>query len=210
LPRREPQPRSPSCRTSFDEYITGAKDGRVTDGSLPDGRPEAKAVDTANRAVKEKLARDQADDSPVERAVKSHPIGVAAGAVGMAAGAVAGIAARRVGSLFGALDGAVLGGAMGSGGSPAAGAPIDSPAWREHHATLAGAAPYDQYENAYRLGDAAQRAYGRERRWKDLESAMETDWPRPRGSSGLSWEEARGAARSAWDAGTSGKVLNRS
>jgi hypothetical protein len=198
-------------KRSFDEYITGAKDGRVTDGSLPDGRPEAKAVDTANRAVKEKLARDRADDSPVERAVKSHPIGVAAGAVGgMAAGAVAGIAAGPVGSLFGALAGAVLGGAMGSGGSPTAGAPIDSPAWREHHATLAGAAPYDQYENAYRLGDAAQRAYGRERRWEDLESAMEADWPRLRGSSGLSWEEARGAARSAWDAGTSGKVLNRS
>jgi hypothetical protein len=174
LPRREPQPRSPSCRTSFDEYITGAKDGRVTDGSLPDGRPEAKAVDTANRAVKEKLARDQADDSPVERTVKSHPIGVAAGAVGgMAAGAVAGIAAGPVGSLFGALAGAVLGGAMGSGGSPAAGAPIDSPAWREHHATLAGAAPHDQYENATgsatrhsapMAGNAAGKTWNR--RWR--------------------------------------------
>ena len=203
-------PDQPTKRT-FDEYITGAKDGRTTDGSVPDGRPEAKAVDTANRAVKEKLARDRADDSPVERAVKSHPIGVAAGAVGgMAAGAVVGIAAGPVGSLFGALAGAVLGGAMGSGGSPTAGEPVDSPAWREHHATLAGAAPYEQYESAYRLGDAAQRNYGRERRWEELEPAMEADWPQFRGTSELDWQDVRGAARSAWDAGTSGKVLNKS
>ena len=55
----------PSKR-SFQEYITGAKEGRITDGSLPDGRPLAQAVDTANRAVKEKLARDARDESPVE------------------------------------------------------------------------------------------------------------------------------------------------
>jgi hypothetical protein len=203
-------PDQPTKRT-FNEHITGAKDGRVTDGSLPDGRPEAKAVDTANRAVKEKLARDRADDSPVERAVKSHPIGMAAGAVGgMAAGAVAGIAAGPVGSLFGALAGAVLGGAMGSGGSIGAGEPVDSPAWREHHATLSGAAPYEQYHNAYRLGDAAQRTYGSDRRWEELEPALEADWPRFRGESALDWQDARGAARSAWDSGTSGKVLNKS
>ena len=203
-------PDQPTKRT-FNEHITGTKDGRIADGSLPDGRPEAKAVDTANRAVKEKLARDRADDSPVERAIKSHPIGVAAGAVGgMAAGAVVGIAAGPVGSLVGALAGAVLGGAMGSGGAPTAGERVDSPAWREHHATLAGAAPYEQYENAYRLGDAAQRTYGRERRWEELEPAMEADWPQLRGASGLEWRDARTAARSAWDAGTSGKVLNKS
>lgn len=202
----------PSKR-SFQEYITGAKEGRITDGSLPDGRPQAQAVDTANRAVKEKLARDARDESPVERAVSRHPVGAAAGAVGgMAAGALAGIAAGPVGSLFGALAGAVLGGAMGGGATATtAGEPIDQPAWREHHGSLDGAAPYDQYQNAYRLGDAARRAYGRERRWEDLEPGMEADWHRFRGQSSLEWQDVRSAARSAWDGDeTSGKVMNLS
>jgi hypothetical protein len=187
-------------KPSFQEHITGQKDGRITDGSLPDGRPDAKAVDTSNRAVKEKAMREAAAGSPVKQAVTAHPIGVATGAVaGLAAGAVAGIAAGPVGSLFGALAGAVLGGAMGSGGAPTAGERVDDRDWRQHHASLKDALPYEEYGNAYRLGDAAHRQFGRDRRWEDLEPELEADWPSLRGSSSLSWDAARGAARSAWD-----------
>jgi hypothetical protein len=187
-------------KPSFQEHITGQKDGRITDGSLPDGRPEAKAVDTTNRAVKEKAMRQAATGSAVQQAVSAHPLGVATGAVaGLAAGAVAGIAAGPVGSLFGALAGAVLGGAMGSGGAPTAGERIDDRDWRQHHASLNATLPFDEYGNAYRLGDAAHRQYGRDRRWEELEPELEADWPRLRGQSSLSWGDARGAARSAWD-----------
>jgi hypothetical protein len=187
-------------KRSFQEHVTGTKDGQRTDGALPDGRPEAKAVDTANRAVKEKAMQERATGSPVQQAVSAHPIGVATGAVaGLAAGAVAGIAAGPVGSLFGALAGAVLGGAMGSGGAPTAGERVDDRDWRQHHESLKDPRPFEEYGNAYRLGDAARRQYGDQHRWEDLEPGLEADWPRLRGSSSLPWQEARGAVRSAWD-----------
>jgi hypothetical protein len=173
-------------------------DGLGADGSRPDPRTEA--PDTANRAVKERIAEEAAGKSATRQALLQHPVGVAGGAVaGLAAGAIGGMAAGPVGSLFGALAGAVLGGAMGTGGTPTAGGKVDETDWKAHHASLEQAAPYEHYAAAYRLGDEAHRLYGSQRRWDQLEPELGAEWPRLRGASPLQWDAARDAARSAWN-----------
>lgn len=144
-----------------------------------------------------------ANRDPISGAPGAHPVGVGLGAAagGMAAGAAAGTVAGPVGTVIGAAVGAIAGGLVGKGIAEKIDPTVEEAYWRENYQ----AQPYyekgytfDDYHPAYRTGwEGRSRYMGKE--FEDVESDLEFDYEKNRGTSKLDWDKNRPAARAAWD-----------
>jgi len=132
---------------------------------------------------------------------KDHSIGEGTGAgagaiAGAAVGSMAGPVGTAVGAVVGAVAGAKAGGAIAEAVNPTT--------YTEHFRDSYATAPYysagrdwKDYEPAYKYGYDTYGQY-RGQRFDDVESQLQADWDRTRGTSNLAWSEARGAVRDGW------------
>jgi hypothetical protein len=73
--------------------------------------------------------------------------------------------------------------------------------WREHHAKQAYAdknLPFEHYAAAYRTGSEGATKYAG-RKFEEIENDLTLDYEKHRAGSGLPWDQARPAVKSAWD-----------
>lgn len=133
---------------------------------------------------------------------KDHSIGSATGA---GAGALGGAAVgAAVGGPVGAVVGAVAGGIAGAKAGDSIAEAVNPTAYNEYWQKSYKTRPYysssftwDDYSPAYRLG---YDAYGTNRgsKYDTIESKLERDWDRTKGTSRLAWNDARQAVRDGW------------
>ena len=152
---------------------------------------------TDKRARKKEENRD-----PISGERGAHPVGTGLGAAagGTAAGAAVGSVAGPVGTAIGAAAGAIAGGLAGKGIAERIDPTAEEEYWRENFSSrpyVNRGATFDDYGPAYRLG---VHSYGQSegRTFEQVESQLQQDWDRNKGSSRLTWDEARVPAQDAW------------
>ena len=162
--------------------------------------PERRANDPRHYNGTERRKDENRD--PISGAPGAHPVGTGIGAAagGMAAGAAAGSVAGPIGAVAGAAIGAVAGGLAGKGVAEM----IDPTAEEAYWARNYEREPYYErgltfadYHPGYRTGWEGRARY-EGRTFEEVESDLEADYARNRGSSRLEWAKNRQAARAAW------------
>ena len=143
-----------------------------------------------------------ANRDPITGAPGSHPVGTGLGAAagGAAAGAAIGTVAGPVGTAVGMAAGAVIGGLAGKGIAEKIDPTVESAYWRDNYRTrpyVDKGAAWETYEPAYRTGYEGYSRY-RGKRYEDVETDLQRDYERARGTTGLAWDKARSATRDAW------------
>jgi len=144
-----------------------------------------------------------ANRDPISGTPGAHPVGVGAGAAaGGAAGAGIGALGGPIGIGVGAVVGAVAGGLAGKAAGEAVNPTAEDAYWRENYKAreYVDTERYEDYQPAYQAGwesCAVNRPQGRT--FGQVESDLQREWPKRRGSSSLGWDRARHAARDAWD-----------
>lgn len=142
-----------------------------------------------------------ANRDPISGKPGAHPVGVAAGAAaGGAAGAAVGSVAGPVGTAVGATIGAVAGGLAGKGVAESVNPTVEDAYWRTNYnksTYYQTGTSYNDYEPAYRTGYEGYSRYSG-KRFEDVESDLQRDYERAKGSSKLAWNDAKHATRDAW------------
>jgi hypothetical protein len=144
-----------------------------------------------------------ANPDPITGQPGAHPVGAGIGAAvgGAAAGAAAGSVAGPVGTVAGAVIGGVAGGYAGKAIEEAIDPTAEDAYWRENFTSrdyVQKDSTYDDYRPAYQYGWESRGQFAG-RRFDDIEPELQTHWPKKRGTSKMSWEQAKQAARDAWD-----------
>jgi outer membrane lipoprotein SlyB len=139
---------------------------------------------------------------PVGTGVGAAAGGLAAGAAtGAAVGTVAGPIGTAIGTAVGAAVGAVTGGLAGKAVAEHIDPTIEHDFWRNNYSKrpyVRAEEDYDQYAPAYQYGWECQ-PYHQGKKFDEVESHLERDWSRARGSSNLGWDQAKAAVRDSWD-----------
>lgn len=156
-------------------------------------------------------AKHDENRDPLSGESGAHPVGTGVGAAagGLAAGAatgaavgtVAGPIGTAVGTAIGAAVGAVTGGLAGKAVAEHIDPTIEHEYWRSNYAKrpyVRTGEDYDQYAPAYQYGWESQ-PYHQGKKFDEVESHLERDWDRARGSSRLGWAHAKGAVRDSWE-----------
>ena len=142
---------------------------------------------------------------PITGTPSAHPLGVAAGAIGIgaAAGAAGAAIGGPVGAVAGAAAGAVVGAVAGKAVAEAVNPTVETKFWRESHAsgpyshTSFG---YEEYAPAYRYGwESFGRRTGPSKTFENLEIELGRGWDQAKGASHLAWDQAKSATRDAWN-----------
>jgi hypothetical protein len=145
--------------------------------------------------------RTDANRDPLTDAPGAHPVGVGVGATGGAAtGAAIGSMGGPVGTVIGAAVGGVAGGLAGKAVAESVNPTVEDAYWRSNYETrpyVESGRKYDEYQPAYRYGWESYSRYP-DRRFEDVESDLERDWDRAKGSSKLTWDKAKHATKDAW------------
>jgi uncharacterized protein YcfJ len=153
-----------------------------------------------NRVVSSDKQKD-ANRDPLSGAPGAHPVGTGVGAAGGgAAGAAIGAAAGPVGAAVGLAVGAVAGGLAGKAVAEQIDPTVEDQYWRENYPTRSYSESdvlYEDYQPAYRIGYEGYARY-QGKRYEDVESELERDYERSKGSSTVPWEKAKYATRDAW------------
>jgi len=145
-----------------------------------------------------------ANPDPLTGEPGSHPVGTGVGSAGGAAAgaAVGAVVGGPVGAVVGGAVGAVAGGAAGHAAGEAIDPTVETNYWRENfnkRPYVKSGSKFDDYEPAYRYGwESATAPEYRERKFSDVESDLERNWPR-RGAPTRAWNDVRDATRDAWD-----------
>ncbi len=135
----------------------------------------------------------------------SHPVGVSTGgfAGGAAGGAIGGAVGGPVGAVVGAIAGAVGGGYAGKGIAESVNPTEENAYWENNYRSASyheGNYDYNDYSPAYRTGyEGFTRHAESGKDYADVESDLQQDYARNRGSSRLEWDKAKVATRDAWD-----------
>ena len=148
-----------------------------------------------------KYGEHDANRDPISGKPGAHPVGVAAGAAaGGAAGAAIGSVAGPVGTAVGATVGAVAGGLAGKGVAESVNPTVEDAYWRSNYNKASyyqTGKQYSDYEPAYRTGYEGYSRYTG-KRFEDVESDLERDYNKAKGTSALAWNDAKHATRDAW------------
>jgi hypothetical protein len=144
-----------------------------------------------------------ANPDPITGQPGAHPVGAGIGAAigGAAAGAAAGAVAGPVGTVAGAVIGGVAGGYAGKAVEESIDPTAEDAYWRENFKNrdyVQKGSEYEEYRPAYQYGWESRGQYA-DRRFDDVEPELQTHWPKKRGKSKMSWEQAKAATRDAWD-----------
>jgi len=157
-----------------------------------------------NKVTNKPAVRGKGTDAnrdPISGEPGAHPVGTGVGAAGgAAAGAAIGAVAGPVGAAVGLVAGAVAGGLAGKGVAEKIDPTVEDAYWRENYSKRSYAdknEPYDSYRNAYRTGYQGYARY-QGKRFEDVESNLQSDYEKSKGTSKLSWEKAKQATRDAW------------
>jgi uncharacterized protein YjbJ (UPF0337 family) len=146
---------------------------------------------------------------PITGEKGSHPIGVATGGAGGAAtgAAIGGAVGGPVGAAVGAAVGAVAGGLAGKGVAEAVNPTVEEAYWREEYTNrpyYKKGTEYDTYQPYYKYGyESASRPEFQGKKFEDVESQLETEWPNYRGDAKGEFAEYKGATRDAYDRASS-------
>ena len=159
----------------------------------------------------EKQAEHDANRDPLSGRAGAHPVGtgvgaaaggVAAGvAAGAAIGTVAGPVGTAVGAAVGAAAGAVGGGLAGKAIAERVDPTVEHGYWRSNYASRPYARVgmvYEEYAPAYQYGWESQ-THHLGKSFEQVESTLERDWHKAKGTSKLAWEHAKEAARDSWN-----------
>lgn len=163
---------------------------------------ETTPIDLAKTA---KIATPAFNRDPITGEPGSHPVGTGVGSAGGAATGVGlgALIGGPVGAVIGGVVGAVAGGALGHAAAESVDPTEESGYWREAYASrpyVRAAAPYEEYEPAYRYGwESAGRAEYRGRPFEEIEPDLAQSWESSRGTSRHAWDEAKEATRDAWN-----------
>jgi hypothetical protein len=145
--------------------------------------------------------RKDLNEDPLTGEPGSHPVGVGVGATGgAAAGAAIGSIGGPVGTAVGAAIGGVAGGLAGKAVAEGVNPTLEDEFWKSNYATrpyVETGRSYDDYRPAYRYGWESYSRYPGQR-FDDVESDLERDWERAKGSSKLTWDRAKHATKDAW------------
>lgn len=142
---------------------------------------------------------------PITKEPGSHPVGTGLGAAGgAAAGAAVGAAVGGpVGAVVGGAVGAVAGGAAGHATGEAVNPTVEEGYWRENYKNrpyFRAGRNYSDYQPAYKYGwESASRNDYAGKKFEDVESDLERNWDKARGTSSTAWNESREATRDAWN-----------
>ena len=146
------------------------------------------------------MANERTKDTnpdPITGEPGSHPVGVAGGGTGgaLAGAAIGGAIGGPVGAVVGGAIGAVAGGAAGKGAAEAVNPTMEEAHWRKQ-----AGKDFDQYAPAYRYGwESASRTEYQGRRFDDVETDLEKNWTKARGTMKADWREARQRTRDAFE-----------
>lgn len=132
------------------------------------------------------------------------PTAIAGGATAIAATAAGGTLGAMAGPL-GIVAGAAIGGMLGGKAGEAAASLINPTSeekyWEENYQSrpyYTEGRDFDTYRPAYRYGvDSYNRFEGKS--FNEIESELDRDWAKSRGTSSLEWNEAREPTRDAYD-----------
>ncbi len=162
-------------------------------------------------AMKSERTNDPAaNPDPITKAPGAHPIGTGVGAAvggaaavgaAVAAGAVAGSVVGPVGTAVGAVVWAVAGGLAGKAAGEAINPTVEHDYWRQSYRSrpyVGDSAPYEEYAPAYQAGWEARQQYAG-KTFDEVQAQMGQEWPKRRGQSKLTWEQAKVAARDSWN-----------
>jgi hypothetical protein len=153
--------------------------------------------------TKEKYEKPTAKQGARSGGLGDHPASTGLGAVagGLATGAVVGTVAGPLGTIAGATVGAIAGGVAGAALGEAIDPVVEEAHWKKTYSQekyYQTGLTYDDYGPAYRVGFQG-RGKHRGRKFDDVQSNLEADYNRVKGSSRLSWDKAKRATRAAWD-----------
>jgi hypothetical protein len=158
-------------------------------------------MNDANRTENEVRGTD-ANRDPITGAPGAHPVGTGVGAAagGAAAGAAIGTIAGPIGTAIGMAAGAVIGGLAGKGVAEKIDPTVEDTYWRNNYRTQKYVAPdtsYETYQPAYRTGYEGRARYAG-KKFEDVESDLQRDYEKSKGTSNLEWNKAKLATRDAW------------
>ena len=138
---------------------------------------------------------------PITGEPGSHPVGTGVGAAGgAAAGAAIGAIGGPVGMAVGGVVGAIAGGLTGHAVAESIDPTAEDAYWRENYSTRPYAErnlPYEDYQPAYRTGYEGRTRYDG-KKYEQVESDLQRDYEKSKGSSSLTWDRAKAATRDAW------------
>jgi hypothetical protein len=143
-----------------------------------------------------------ANRDPITGAPGAHPVGTGIGAAGGAAtGAAIGAVGGPVGAAVGLVAGAIAGGLAGKGVAEKIDPTVEDGYWKNNYSKQSYAeknTSYDTYRSAYRTGYEGYSRYpGKD--LEEVESDLQRDYEKSKGTSTLSWEKAKHATRDAWN-----------
>lgn len=143
-----------------------------------------------------------ANRDPLTGTAGAHPVGTGVGAAGGgAAGAAIGAFAGPIGAAVGLVAGAVAGGLAGKGVAEKVDPTVEDAYWKTNYSKQKYAdhnAPYTTYQPAYRTGYEGRGRYPG-KSFEDVETDLQRDYERTRGTTGLTWDKAKLATRDAWN-----------
>ena len=143
-----------------------------------------------------------ANRDPISGTPGAHPVGTGVGAAGgAAAGAAIGVVAGPVGAAVGLVAGAVAGGLAGKGVAEKMDPTAEDAYWKANFSKqkyVDRYADYASYQPAYRLGYEGRGRYPG-KRYEEVETNLERDYEKTRGTVGLTWDKAKSATRDAWN-----------
>lgn len=165
-------------------------------------------TDTAN--APKNVKRDENRD-PITGEHGAHIVGTGVGAAaggvvagagaGAAIGMVAGPVGAMVGAAVGATAGAVVGGLAGKAVAEKVNPTVEHDYWRSQFRSrqyVGQSDSYDIYAPAFQYGWES-RAKFKDKQFSDVAQELESGWPKVRGSSNLTWQQAKNATRDGWD-----------
>lgn len=142
-----------------------------------------------------------ANRDPITGEPGSHPVGTGVGAAGgAAAGAAIGAVGGPIGMAVGGVVGAIAGGLTGHAVAESVDPTAEDAYWRDNYSTRPYAEKSDTYDNwqpAYRTGYEGRSRYAG-KKYEDVESDLERDYEKSKGTSRLTWERAKQGTRDAW------------
>lgn len=143
-----------------------------------------------------------ANRDPITGTPGAHPVGTGVGAAGgAAAGAAIGAVGGPIGAAVGLVAGAIAGGLAGKSAAEKIDPTVEDGYWKNNYSKrsyTAKDASYGDYQSAYRTGYEGYSRYPG-KKYEDVQSDLQRDFEKSKGSSTLTWDNARHATRDAWN-----------